>query len=269
MDDEFYTPFKTVAEELDHYKFTGKRVFCPCDGPDSAFVKYFERIGVPVTWRKYTPPANLFGESVKDESRDFEVDDEFWEKLNNCDIVVTNPPFSKSRVFFDYVRKSGKKFLFLASYMFGGYKAPFEEIRAGRMWGGYNNNYEIYFFRPGGERRRVVCSWYTNIPHPFPKFRAANGYTCETLKAAGKWKFYDDEEILYLESAKDLPSDYFGAFAVSQCSIYHFCNPKEFEIIGMKKGRVQGEEVFPRVVVKRADSFLPPRDEPLVFDFMY
>lgn len=43
-DDEFYTPYDYVKEELDHYDFTGLRVSCPFDKESSAFVKYFTEL---------------------------------------------------------------------------------------------------------------------------------------------------------------------------------------------------------------------------------
>ena len=42
INDEFYTKYEDVASELINYDFEGKRVFCPCDTEDSAFVQYFK-----------------------------------------------------------------------------------------------------------------------------------------------------------------------------------------------------------------------------------
>ncbi|HEM2866572.1 TPA: DNA (cytosine-5-)-methyltransferase, partial [Streptococcus suis] len=42
--DEWYTDYKTVESEVQHYEsqFIGKKVLCNCDNPyDSAFAKYF------------------------------------------------------------------------------------------------------------------------------------------------------------------------------------------------------------------------------------
>ena len=45
-DDEFYTTYESIVEELSHYKFhfEGKVILCNCDDPyESNFCKYFLR----------------------------------------------------------------------------------------------------------------------------------------------------------------------------------------------------------------------------------
>ena len=46
-DDEFYTTYESIVEELSHYAhhFRGKTVLCNCDAPyESNFCKYFGNI---------------------------------------------------------------------------------------------------------------------------------------------------------------------------------------------------------------------------------
>lgn len=43
--DEWYTQYRDVEAEMSHYPlavFAGKSIFCPCDGADSAFTRYFK-----------------------------------------------------------------------------------------------------------------------------------------------------------------------------------------------------------------------------------
>ena len=38
--DEWYTRYEDVKAELDNYDLTGYKIVCPCDGEQSAFVRY-------------------------------------------------------------------------------------------------------------------------------------------------------------------------------------------------------------------------------------
>ena len=114
--DEFYTQLTDVAKELMHYKkhFKDKIVFCNCDDPTwSAFWKYFHlnfaELGLKklisthydreeATYKmEYTGgDDNNIEVGVKtplDGNGDFR-NQECLELLDECDIVVTNPPFS-------------------------------------------------------------------------------------------------------------------------------------------------------------------------------
>jgi len=44
LDNEYYTYYEDIAKEIPNYKdeLKGKVIYCPCDNPDSNFVKYFK-----------------------------------------------------------------------------------------------------------------------------------------------------------------------------------------------------------------------------------
>lgn len=42
IDDEFYTQYKDVEEELRHYNLKDKVIYCNCDTAQSNFVQYFK-----------------------------------------------------------------------------------------------------------------------------------------------------------------------------------------------------------------------------------
>ena len=114
--DEFYTQLSDVAEELRHYKehFKGKVVFCNCDDPSwSAFWRYFHlnfaHLGLkkliathydreqPTYKMEYTGgDDNNIEVGIKtplEGNGDFS-NQECLDLLDECDVVVTNPPFS-------------------------------------------------------------------------------------------------------------------------------------------------------------------------------
>lgn len=114
--DEFYTQLTDVAKELMHYKahFKDKIVLCNCDDPTcSAFWKYFHLNFAELGLKKListhydkTEPTYKMEYSGGDDN-DIEVgvktplegngdfrNKECLDLLDECDIVVTNPPFS-------------------------------------------------------------------------------------------------------------------------------------------------------------------------------
>ena len=249
-DNEYYTPVELVRKELNNYNFRGKRVFCPCDGPDSAFVQYFHEMGVPVTWRQYAHPFNLFGERQPLRSSTFEEDSEYLQGLSDCDIVATNPPFSKFVDFICSLIRRKKKFIVLGDKLEFHKKPLFPLLQRGEIWGGYNCDRGMWFIRPSGERVQVGSSWYTNYKKPErPPFEPES--TCAELKAAGKWKFYDSRpEVLFLPAVQDFPADYGGKVAVPVNSFYRFEDEYDF-IEAIPSGKVEGKDVFARLVIRR------------------
>ena len=114
--DEFYTQLTDVAKELMHYKahFKDKIVLCNCDNPTwSAFWKYFHLNFAELGLKKlisthYDREDSTYKmEYTGGDDNDIEVgvktplegngdfrNKECLDLLDECDIVVTNPPFS-------------------------------------------------------------------------------------------------------------------------------------------------------------------------------
>ena len=224
-DDEFYTPFNVVADELDNYNFHGQRVFCPCDNEKSAFVQYFKLKNIDVQWRSYTPPTDLLGDVVKKRGV-FETDEEFDKGVAACDVIVTNPPFSKWRSFFDTVIASGKKFLILGKTTAASVSSVFAAIKAGKVWAGNSGQIEnCYFERPNGApARKVPVIWYTNLDKP-PRapFVPKNQLTVADLKARGLWETFNERpDVLNVNFVHNIPVDYYGLIAVGAHAFYRF-----------------------------------------------
>ena len=212
--DEFYTQLSDIESELKHYAkhFKGKVVYCNCDDPRlSNFFNYFfvdfERLGIKklitACYKKQDHDLPNVEESEKgsffvysgekedknkliiDKSVSFKGDgdfrsDESIELLKQCDIVVTNPPFSLFREYVDQLVKYEKKFLIIGNINAITYKEIFKLIKNNKTWLGINlgrgvsgfivpEHYELY----GTEARidefgnRIVspnnCLWLTNL----------------------------------------------------------------------------------------------------------
>ena len=135
--DEFYTRIEDVAEELRHYKkhFAGKVVFCNCDDPTwSAFWRYFHlnfsELGlkklISTHYDRTEPTYKMEYEGGDDNNVEVGVktplegngdfrNAECIKLLDECDIVVTNPPFSLFREYVAVLMQHQKKFLILGN----------------------------------------------------------------------------------------------------------------------------------------------------------
>lgn len=100
--------------------------------------------------------------------------------LKECDIVVTNPPFSLFREFISLLESFDKKFIILGNNNVITYSSFFPLILSNRVWAGFGFNkvmkfimpdsYELkgngYIDKDDGRKRGFVpsMSWFTNLP---------------------------------------------------------------------------------------------------------
>lgn len=183
--DEFYTQYETIEDELKHYKkyFKGKTVYCNCDDPRwSNFFKYFvdnfhelklKRLIAscyvdqsynlftineerePAVWADYdgwlvdgrVPEVNEIEVKELKGDGDFRSE-ECIELLKQADIVVTNPPFSLFREFVPMLMRCDKKFLLLGTTNAITYKEIFPLVKDNKMWPGVNFHKPVGFEIP-------------------------------------------------------------------------------------------------------------------------
>lgn len=145
--DEYYTRYEDVTLQLDEFDLSDKIVYCPADGEESAFVKYFKQ---PGTCKEliYT-------------SDDFRTHEDIFQKV---DIVVTNPPFSLKTTLRDILNKYNKDYILVLPVV-----PPVRLIRS------------VFYFRRlnrfSNTPNTVLCQWVSTIgskTHPY-------GYSHEEL----------------------------------------------------------------------------------------
>lgn len=223
--DEHYTQLSDIEDEVRHYRaqFVGKTVLCNCDDPRSSnFFKYFTRsfeiLGLKrviatcyksqdvdlftakkcekAVYQIYDGDANGNNEvddeeiAVKELQGDGSFDSpECLRLLDEADIVVTNPPFSR---FIDYLTllvNRGKKFLILGNNLHATTKEIFPFFMENRVWLGYyygNMNFTVPdHYRIEGNRAWVDENgqkWHSlgNIDTP-------DGLPLRTTYAGGRW----------------------------------------------------------------------------------
>ena len=183
--DEFYTRIEDVAEELRHYKkhFAGKVVFCNCDDPTwSAFWRYFHlnfsELGlkklIATHYDRTEPTYKMEYEGGDDNDVEVGVKTplegngdfrsrECLDLLDECDIVVTNPPFSLFREYVSTLIQHGKKFLIIGNKNAITYKEFFPLLKENKVWIGYSSPSE--FDTPNGMTKKIngLTRWFTNL----------------------------------------------------------------------------------------------------------
>ena len=175
--DEFYTQLPEIENELKFYTqyLKDKIIYCNCDSPKySNFWKYFYNnfhiLGLKGLVSTYLDNEQSYkttydGETVKQEklvgNGDFRSD-ECVEILKECDMVITNPPFSLIRPFFDILVENNKQFLFIGTINVVKYLNVFKELKENKVWTG--KTHPANYIGPDGSIYQIRNTiWITNI----------------------------------------------------------------------------------------------------------
>lgn len=281
--DEFYTRKEEIEDQLAHYAdfFEGKRVYCNCDDPEeSEFWQFFKRNFKP--WKlkslvatHYEPDEKNYAyklELSEDTNGDGVIDwnddpvitqiqcngdfrnDICIELLKECDVVVTNPPFSLWKEYIAQLIEYDKKFIIIGSSSAITYKEIFPLLKDNKIWMGYDfPNGNAYFRIPDGyedvyarnvydpETKLVKfrnCSWYTNVDiqkRHEPIDLRGNYYNGNE----DKYPKYDNYDAINVDRVSEIPCDYDGVMGVPITFIKDYC-PEQFEIIGLAAGNIRG-----------------------------
>lgn len=315
--DEFYTHFTDIEKELESYKgyLKDKVIFCNCDDPErSNFWRYFDlnfdNIGIKALMAThYDPEKPTYKLEIRrdangnklppvqtelNQNGDFRSP-ECVKLLQECDVVVTNPPFSLFREYVAQLMQYGKKFVIIGNMNAITYKEIFPLIKENRMWvganskGGSRRGNSLLFSVPewfesecflmfNGERcAQVSAWWFTNIdlakrheplmlveryyddPSRYPKYDNYDAINCDVTETRG--------------NKPGIPKDYFGYIGVPISFLDKYCLD-QFEIVGttesegrgfsnglFKEGSkiaqpmVNGKKVYKRLFIRRKEDF--------------
>ncbi len=178
--------------------------------------------------------------------------------LEECDIVVTNPPFSLMKEFIPLLAESGKLFLVLGNMNHITFKEIFHYFKDNKMWLGYNAGH--FWFRvpdyyeekktdykqdeSGQKWRRLgnIC-WFTNMDidirhQPLDLFKKYN---------PKEYPKYDNYDAIEVSKTSDIPVDYFECMGVPITFLSKY-NPEQFEIIRFRKGNDGKDLVYTRII---------------------
>ncbi|MGI9296843.1 MAG: adenine-specific methyltransferase EcoRI family protein [Gammaproteobacteria bacterium] len=181
-------------------------------------------------------------------------------QLADCDIVVTNPPFSRWRDFIAMLAKSKKKFLVIGNLNAVGYKEIFPLIQSGKVWLGAGSCKGAFIGPGGGESKLGFAVWYTNLPH---SRRERKEIPLTAKYSARDYPRYDNYPAIEVGRVKDIPADYAGVMGVP-LSFLNKWNPEQFEILGVANSarwigyecftRIQGRAKYDRLMIRRAGA---------------
>jgi len=139
--DEFYTP-RYAIEPLIKYVASDLKIWCPFDKPESLIVKRFRENG------------NFVISSHIDEEKDFFFHNE------ECDCVISNPPYSLKTEVFERLFYIGKPFAMLV-----GVVGLFESQRRFNLF--KNNKFEIMFLNKRVSYFKSYEDQKTSLNPPF------------------------------------------------------------------------------------------------------
>lgn len=236
--DEFYTFYKDIAKEMKYYKneFEGKVIYLPCDNPKwSNFYKYFkrnyEKLKLKGLIATYYDVTNLITiktivrgaeqEEVLNNNGDFFLNTDI---LNECDIVITNPPFSLFRDFIKTLTDYNKKYIIVGVNSSITYKTVYKLIFCNKLFLGKTKINR--FYTSTKEIKSVACYWYTNIKikKKIPFLKLAKKYNQE------EYPKYDNYDAINVNKVKDIPYDYDGVMGVPINFLEKY-NPNQFELV--------------------------------------
>ncbi len=289
--DEFYTMLSDVEAELQHYRhfFKGKAVYCCCDNPQySSFCKYFSghynELGISsliCTWlqnggkicfkAKYDRINRNFKYYKIEGNGSYDTSD-CLKIMGQSDIVVTNPPFSKSQVFLELLISLNKKFIIVCNRNTITTKKIFPLFMEGKLKFGFGfkgdtANFVIPPMLYGhyskdvvrGDKNivrfRNVC-WVTNFEINVP----AKELLLTKKYSKRKYPKYDQYDAINIDKLTDIPFDYYGVMGVPITILDRF-DYDTFELLGLdrlmpmnsskKRFTIKGKEKYARILIRR------------------
>lgn len=201
------------------------------------------------------------------------------ELLDECDIVVTNPPFSLFREFIAWIMEANKKFVIIGNPNAITYKEVFPLLKDNKMWLGFKSmGVDTYFHVPDSYKQWLVenkkeCSgyvikdgevlgramaiWFTNLDH---KKRHEELILCKNYNP-DEYPKYDNYDAINVDKVTEIPCDYDGVMGVPITFLGKF-NPDQFEIVGQMANTnitdtnfgypfVGGKRKYARVLIRK------------------
>ena len=245
--DEFYTLYTDVEKELSLYSqyIKDKVIYCNCDNPYvSNFFRYFannfKALGIKkVIATCYNNGKGAFKAILEHQVEDVEkwlnngnvtlldgngdfASEECVKFLDEADIVVTNPPFSKFREFVALLMEHKKQFLIIGNMNAITYKEVFPLIKGNKMWTGYDFNKSSVFNSPYknvdennkkfATRIGSAICWFTNLP-----VKKRDKYLDLVKKYSPDiYPLYDNYNAINVNKVSDIPDNEWFEMTVNE-----------------------------------------------------
>ncbi|MCL2743039.1 MAG: adenine-specific methyltransferase EcoRI family protein, partial [Planctomycetaceae bacterium] len=148
--------------------------------------------------------------------------------MQQCDVVITNPPFSLFREYVGQLMEYKKQFLVIGNKNAITYREIFSFIKANRLWLGCTSPQE--FILPDGTTSKQVqglCRWFTNLDTP----KRHEELTLYKHYTPAEYPTYENYDAIDVSKVSEIPMDYDGVMGVPITFIDKY-NPEQFEIVG-------------------------------------
>ncbi len=251
--DNIITSYNTIASELKYYedKFANKTIYLPCefeinnvDSFYSNFAFYFDlhfndfKIKKLIVTSIDSNEAKIYTSGLVKkinlgEQGDFrsKACEKFWKE---ADIVITNPPFSLFREFYDYIQKYKKQFLIIGHKTASIYKNIFPDFVSNKTWYGITTPKNYWICKDSKaflewkltNKFNGMTKWYTNLENQ--KFKKKLVLTAKYDKE--KYPKFDYYDAINVDRVKDIPKDYTQKMGVP-VSYLETHNLDDFELI--------------------------------------
>lgn len=286
-DDEYYTLYEDIEKELSHYFefFKNKTIYCNCDNPHISnfpryFIRFFHKMGISrlittgynrlsngyvldVKVNDIPPDAATMSNADLNDFIDARTQSlsgngdfasyECMSYLKESDIVVTNPPFSKFREFFELIVSVNKDLIVLAPFLALSYNVVLPYVSTGRIKvSDFSKTNSLSFFSP-------------HIESHMKSFRKVRWLTTLNINSkdqlilckydSGKYSVYDESpNIININRLNEIP-DYDGIMGVPVTYLEHH-NPRLFEIVAytQKHYHINKKQTFVRVLIRRRQN---------------
>lgn len=254
--DEWYTMLNDIEEEISMHmdyvrQFYGKTVLCNCDDPEWSnfflfFRNHFEQLQLKkVIFTHYEMSGNpsyklewdgsyLGYDTLNLVRTPLEGNGDFRSPeclalLDECDIVVTNPPFSLLREFIETIISRGKDMVIIANEVQCTSKNIFPLFQTGKLNFGYNHVKE--FRTPDGTMKKFGnIAWFTTLK--LDKYNEELPLTAQYEGHEDRYPRYDNYDGIEVNQIRKIPRDYFGIMGVYGPSFFAQYNKEQFEVLG-------------------------------------
>lgn len=256
--DEFYTRLEDIEDEISMHEdyvrqFEGKTVLCNCDDPEwSNFFLFFrlhfkqlklkkvifthyEADGSPsykLEWDgSYIgyDTLNLIKTPLKGNG-DFRSP-ECVALLDECDVVVTNPPFSLFREFVGLLVEHKKDFVIIGNKNSVTMKEIFPKFQDGTFALGYTTPHDFILPKDAPKTNvNGLCKWYTTFK--LDKYNEELPLCCQYEGHEDEYPKYDNYDAIEVNSPKRIPRDYWGVMGVFGPTFFASFNKEQFEVLG-------------------------------------
>lgn len=268
--DEFYTMYNDIEDELLHYTehFKNKIIYCNCDNPKySNFWKYFHinfnKLGLKKLIATHYKAENISYKIEYIGKNDNDINDgiisplrgdgdfrsnECIEILKEADIIITNPPFSLFKQYIAQLLQYNKHFIIWGNNNAITYKNIFNAIKNNELWLGYLVNKTCIFrLADNYDKWDIKITQLFNDGYKYGKVPAISVFTnldiekrhqflnLHTNYFCNTFYKYNNYNAINIDKINDIPFNYDGIMGVSITFLDKY-NPEQFQIIGIGYG---------------------------------